>query len=284
MNRLPVRRADAHKGDFGHALIVAGSRSMPGAAALATLGALRGGAGLVTVGTAASCHAIVAGANLSAMAASLPEDDEGRISRRAAAAVENLIRRATCLAIGPGLGQSRELSEWIRRLYLEVKLPMIVDADAINVLAEQPLDYARAAGPRILTPHIGEFRRLTGSTATQRTELELQASQFAAMTGATVLLKGHQSLASDGKHRYRNTTGHPAMATGGTGDVLTGLIAALICQGLPTWDAVCFGAHVHGLAGELAAAKIGPVGVLATDIADCIAAALQQANSARTSE
>ncbi len=277
--KLPGRRPDSHKGDFGHVLIIGGSRSMPGAVSLAASGALRGGAGLVTVATAASCYAIVAGLNPCAMIASLPEDEDGRITRRAATIVEGLAKRATCIAIGPGLGQSRELKEWIRRLYLEMTLPMVIDADAINAFAEQSLDFGQAPAARVLTPHIGEFRRLTGSTDTDRGSLELQANQFAAMTGAIVLLKGHHSFATDGEHQFRNSTGNPAMATGGCGDVLTGLVAALICQKMSPWEATCFAAHVHGLAGDMAAAEIGSVGVIASDVAARIPAALQRAHA-----
>ncbi len=276
--KLPTRRQDSHKGDFGHALIVGGSRNMPGAVSLAASGALRGGAGLVTVATATSCYAIVAGLNPCAMIASLPEDDDGRISRRASHVVEGLAKRATCVAIGPGLGQSRELSEWIRHLYLELPLPMIIDADSINAFAGQSLDFGKSPAPRVLTPHVGEFRRLIGSNETDRASLELQAHQFAAMTGAIVLLKGHHSFVTDGEHQFRNSTGNSAMATGGCGDVLTGLIAALICQKMSPWEATCFAALVHGLAGDIAAREIGPIGVIASDVAARIPAALQRAN------
>jgi NAD(P)H-hydrate epimerase len=275
--KLPPRRTESHKGDFGHALLVGGSRNMPGAIGLAAAGALRGGAGLVTVATAESAHAIVAGLNPCAMTARLPEDAEGRISIRGATIVARLAQRATCVAIGPGLGQSPELTEWIRRWYLETTLPMVLDADAIHALAEPSIDFGKAAGPRILTPHVGEFRRLVGSNETSRQGLELQARQFAAMTGAIVLLKGHHSIVTSGEHEFRNTTGNPAMATGGCGDVLTGLIAALVCQKLSPWEATCLGTWVHGAAGDLAAAEIGPVGIIASDVADRIPAALQQA-------
>ena len=278
--KLPARKTDAHKGDFGHALLIGGSRNMPGAISLAASGALRAGAGLVTVATASSCHAIVAMVNPCAMSIGLPEDGEGRISRRAASAIESAVQRATCIAIGPGLGQSRELSQWIHDLYLNLPLPLVLDADAINALAGQQIDFSHVSHVRIFTPHVGEFRRLSNSTETEREAMELEARKFAAMTGAIVLLKGHRSFASDGQRHFRNETGNAAMATGGCGDVLTGIIAAFLCQKMPPFDAVCYAAQVHGLAGDIAAKEIGPVGVIASDVAARIPAALQRASRA----
>ena len=251
---------------------------MPGAISLAAAGALRAGAGLVTVATAASCHSIVASLNPCAMAVSLPEDGEGKISRRAAAAIESIARRATCIAIGPGLGQSLELSQWIRDLYLNLPIPLVLDADAINAMAGQQMDFNKVSHVRIFTPHVGEFRRLTSSTETDREAMELEAREFAAITGAIILLKGNRSFATDGQRHYHNTTGNAAMATGGCGDVLTGMIAALLCQKMPPLDAVCYAARVHGLAGDIAAKEIGPVGVIATDLVSRIPAALTLAS------
>lgn len=254
---------------------------MPGAISLTASGALRAGAGLVTVATAASAHAIVAGLNPCAMTISLPDDEHGRISRRSVSTIEAALQRATCVAIGPGLGQSREIAQWIHELYLNLRLPLILDADAINALGGQQIDFREAAQTRIFTPHIGEFRRLTGSNESDRSALELEARKFAAMTGAIVLLKGHHSFATDGQKHQHNTTGNAAMATGGCGDVLTGMIAAFVCQNMPVFDAVCFAAHVHGLAGDMAAKEIGPIGMLASDLAVRIPAALQQGGGTR---
>jgi NAD(P)H-hydrate epimerase len=279
IERLPERKPWSHKGDYGHALIIAGSRSMPGAAALAAQGALRGGAGLVTVATASSCYSVVAGVNPCAMTVGLPEDSSGRISSAAATRIQELAGRATCVAIGPGLGRSPELTKWIRQLFTGLQIPMVMDADAITALSEGDVDFRGFPAPRIFTPHEGEMRRLVGAPTTDRTALESQADRLAAFGGAVILLKGHESFVTDGRHQYRNRTGHPAMATGGSGDVLTGLIAALICQEMTPWSATCLAACVHGLAGELAAKEIGPVGVIATDIAARIPAALQRATN-----
>jgi NAD(P)H-hydrate epimerase len=274
--RLTPRRVDSHKGDFGHALLIGGSRSMPGAIALAASGALRGGAGLVTVATAESCHAVVAGLNPCAMTIALPEDKEGRIARRGDNKLVAIAQKASCLAIGPGLGRSAELAQWIQELFLTFPLPMVLDADAINALAGRQMDFVHAPNARVFTPHAGEFQRLTGSTESKRSGQEEDARSFAALTGAVVLLKGHRSFVTDGQHIYRNETGNSGMATGGCGDVLTGLIAAFICQGLPPFDATCYATHVHGLAGDMASAEIGPIGMLATDLADRIPAALRR--------
>lgn len=250
---------------------------MPGAISLAAAGALRGGAGLVTVATPLSCHPIVAPLNPCAMTIGLAEDDEGRISRQASMAIDFAARRATCVALGPGLGQSPGLSQWVHDFYLKASLPLVIDADAINGLADQQIDFDRVPPVRIFTPHVGEFRRLTNSTETNREAMELEAREFAAITGAVVLLKGHRSFVTDGQRVYHNETGSAAMATGGCGDVLTGIIAAFICQKLPAFDAVCFAAQVHGLAGELAAQEVGSVGMLASDLALRIPRAIEQA-------
>lgn len=276
IHKLPPRRPDAHKGDFGHALLIGGSKNMPGAIALSARGALRGGAGLVTVATVDSCHAIVAGQNPCAMVIGLPEDREGRLSRRRDAKLASVLTKATCVAIGPGLGRSEELGQWLKELYQTLPLPLVLDADAINGLAGRQVNFRQAPQARIFTPHAGEFQRLSGSTETKRVVQEEEARTFAAVTGAIVLLKGHRTFVTDGAHVYLNETGNPGMATGGCGDVLTGLIAAFVCQGLSPYDATCLAARVHGLAGDLAASEIGPVGLLATDLADRIPAALRQ--------
>jgi NAD(P)H-hydrate epimerase len=270
---LPHRPAEAHKGSFGRVLIVAGSRGMSGAACLSGLGALRGGAGLVTVAVPVGIQPVVAAVEPSYLTAALPEDSAGRITSESRVELEDLIAKNSVIAFGPGCGMSDELQALVMWLYAEVEQPLVIDADGINALAQclakQPggrLPTPR--GARILTPHPGEFARLTNSTtsAVQQNREEL-ASEFARRHHVILLLKGAQSVITDGERVATNQTGNSGMATGGSGDVLTGLIAALLAQGLTPFDAAHLGAHLHGLAGDLAAAELSQPGLIASDIA-----------------
>ncbi len=263
--RLPSRPVDAHKGMFGTALIVGGSRGMTGAVALAGMAALRGGAGLVRLAVADCCLDVVAALEPSYMTAPLPADVQGRIAAAAYKPIMELAKSATWVACGPGLGRSPELRELVVRLYRDIALPMVVDADALNALAARPEALGQGGGPRVLTPHPGEFARLIGRKL-DRPASEQAAVELAARCQLVVVLKGHGTLITDGRRQARNTTGNPGMARGGSGDVLTGLIAALGCQGLSAYDAARLGAHVHGLAGDLAAAELGQVSMIAGDL------------------
>jgi NAD(P)H-hydrate epimerase len=266
---MPARPDDSHKGSFGSVLIVAGSRGMSGAAALAGLGALRGGAGLVTLAVPAGIQSIVAGLEPSYLTAGLDEDGAGRIGRGAVAAILRLVGQATAAAIGPGWGKSPDLIELAHTLYMQVERPMIVDADALNALAALPGGFPTAAppAPRIVTPHPGEFARLTRhDTKVVQSDRETLASAFALEHKLIVVLKGQGTVITDGQQAAVNTTGNSGMATGGTGDVLTGLIAALLAQGMTPFNAAHLGAHLHGLAGDLAAAEFGKPGMIASDI------------------
>jgi ADP-dependent NAD(P)H-hydrate dehydratase len=263
--RLPPRRPDAHKGDFGLALIVGGSRGMAGAAALAGMAALRGGAGLVRLAVPDVILDTVAGFEPSYMTVPLPSDDEGHIGLVAFDRIAELAEKATVVACGPGLGRSLALDQLVVRLYQEIAKPMVFDADALNALAGEPESLAHPGGPRIVTPHPGEFARLVG----RKLEGELRndaAVQLAARCGIVVVLKGHRTLVTDGARRAVNTTGNPGLATGGTGDVLTGLITALACQHLEAFDAARLGVYLHGLAGDLAAAELGEASLVASDL------------------
>ena len=256
---------DAHKGDFGLALIVGGSRGMAGAAALAGMAALRGGAGLVRLAVPEPCLDTVAGFEPSYMTVPLPADDAGRIAPAAFDRIAELAEPATVVACGPGLGRSLDLDQLVVRLYQEIAKPMVFDADALNALAAESEALAHPGGPRILTPHPGEFARLIGRKLDGDARNEA-AVQLAADCGIVVVLKGHRTLVTDGRRRAINTTGNPGMATGGTGDVLTGLITALACQRLEPFDAARLGVHLHGLAGDLAADELGQVSLIASDL------------------
>jgi NAD(P)H-hydrate epimerase len=263
--RLPPRKPDAHKGDFGTALIVGGSRGMAGAAGLAGMAALRGGAGLVRLAVAEAIVDTVAGFEPSYMTSPLPCDAAGRIAGAAYERIVELAEKATVVACGPGLGRSLELDQLVLRLYQEIAKPMVFDADALNALATEPETLTHPGGPRILTPHPGEFARLINRKLEPDARADA-AVQLAARCGIVVILKGHRTLVTDGARRAINTTGNPGMATGGTGDVLTGLITALCCQHLEPFDAARLGVHLHGLAGDLAAEELGQVSLVASDV------------------
>jgi len=272
--RLAPRAPDAHKGTFGTALIIGGSRGMTGAVALAGMAALRGGAGLVRLAVADRCLETVAGYEPSYMTAPLPCDVEGRISAAAHTRIMELARTATVVAIGPGLGRSPDLDRLVRRLYQEIALPMICDADALNALSTDRDLLAEHAGPRIFTPHPGEFARLVGENYPPD-ERETAAQELAGRCKLAVVLKGHRTFVTDGRRHWHNSTGNPGMATGGSGDSLTGLITALTCQHLEPYEAARLGVYVHGLAGDLAAKELGMPSLIARDIVQYLPAALK---------
>lgn len=273
--RLPRRAADAHKGDFGLALIVAGSRGMSGAAALAGMAALRGGAGLVRVAVPEVCLDTVAAFEPSYMTVALPADAQGRLAAQAYDQILALAEPATVVACGPGLGRSEALDQLVGGLYRRLEKPLVLDADALNALASQRELLAQAPAPRILTPHPGEFARLVGQRL-QPHGRETAAVRFAQQCGVVLVLKGHHTLITDGSRQLTNTTGNPGMATGGSGDVLTGLITALACQGLPPLEAAQLGVYLHGLAGDLAAAELGEVSLIASDLVQFLPDAFEE--------
>jgi len=279
--RLPARQPDSHKGDFGTALLIGGSRGMAGSIALAGMAALRGGAGLVRLAVPDVCLDTVASFEPSYMTAALPCDALGRIAAGSRAVLEPLLASATAIACGPGLSRSNDLTELVGWLYASVAQPAVFDADALNALSAQADVLARPGGPRVLTPHPGEFRRLIGgsfigdSDRPPREALENRAVELAARTGTVLVLKGHRTLVTDGRQRAHNITGNPGMATGGTGDVLTGLITALLCQGLSAFDAARLGTRIHGLAGDLAAAELGQTSLVASDLVRFLPAAFR---------
>jgi NAD(P)H-hydrate epimerase len=198
----------------------------------------------------------------------------------AADEVITLAENMTALALGPGLGRAAGVTDFVARLYREIKQPMVVDADALFALSQRKEILTKAAGPRILTPHPGEFARLAGTKpGTNDAARTLAAGELASASGGRsstiIVLKGHHTITTDGSRYALNQTGNPGMATGGAGDVLTGIITALLCQGLSPFDAARLGVHVHGTAGDLAAAQFGQVSLIASDLVDYLPAALQ---------
>jgi ADP-dependent NAD(P)H-hydrate dehydratase len=273
--RLARRRPDAHKGDFGTALIVGGSRGMTGAVALAGMAALRAGAGLVRLAVAEKCLDVVAAFEPSYMTAPLPDDSAGRIAAAAHDRIVELADKATVVACGPGMGRSDDLDQLVGRLYEGLAKPMVIDADALNALATWPHLLERPAAARILTPHPGEFARLIGRKL-DGDDRRQAAVELAGRCGIVVVLKGHRTLVTDGRRQWHNTTGNPGMATGGSGDSLTGIITALACQGLEPYDAARLGVCLHGLAGDLAAEELGQVSLIAGDLVRFLPKAFQR--------
>jgi ADP-dependent NAD(P)H-hydrate dehydratase len=274
--RLTPRAADSHKGDFGRALLIGGSRGMAGAVSLSGMAALRGGAGLVKLAVPDVCVETVAGFEPSYMTVPLPCDAKGRIAGAARETLAAVLEEATCVACGPGLGQSEELFALVEWLYTSLSKPLVIDADGLNLLAKRQVPLAGAGGPRILTPHPGEFRRLCGGEKLDADGAQQQAIELAGRYGVVLVLKGSRTLITDGDRQYRNATGNPGMATGGTGDVLTGLTTAIFGQGLSPLDAARLAVHIHGRAGDLAAETLGQVGMIARDLLDYLPAALRE--------
>ena len=273
--KLPVRKSDSHKGDYGRVLIVGGSRGMAGAPALAGMAALRSGAGLVTLAISRSIQTLVASFEPSTMTLGLGDRDDDCLRAENASEIIEAAASRDVLAIGPGLGDDPSTARLVCELFQSVQQPMIVDADGLNALAKSPEVLSKPGGVRILTPHAGEFERLTGQPCDD--EINKRAVQAAALcrgdegsrdesSQTLAVLKGHRTIITDGKQYAVNTTGNPGMATGGTGDCLTGIIAALVAQGLSPWEAARLGTHVHGLAGDLAAEQLGEVSLIASDL------------------
>jgi NAD(P)H-hydrate epimerase len=270
---LAPRRAESNKGDFGRVLVVAGSRGMTGAAVLCGTAALRGGAGLVRLAVPADVLPIVAAGNPCYMTAPLPSDEHGRLHRKAATELAALLRTNDVAAVGPGLGQGEGATECVR-VALASPTPLVLDADGLNVLSGDTTPLRQRSAPVIVTPHPGEFARLIQrDVATVLAKREELAVRFAAEHTLALVLKSHATLVTDGKRLYRNTTGNPGMATGGSGDVLTGLITALFGQGLDAFAAAQLGVYLHGLAGDLASEKLGEISLIAADLLDYLSPA-----------
>ncbi|QDV37974.1 NAD(P)H-hydrate dehydratase [Tautonia plasticadhaerens] len=279
---LEKRPADSHKGMYGHVLVLAGGRGMAGAAGLVGASALRSGAGLVRVACPGEVAPVVATFEPSYMTYPLPQDGDGLIDYPASApTLDRLIGPADVLAVGPGLGQSRGLSAMVRWLVEGISTPAVLDADALNALAATPEILRSSRRPIVITPHPGEFSRLTGDPVAEiQADREAKAAAFAGRSEhLTVVLKGRGTIVTDGRRLFVNNTGNPGMATGGAGDVLTGVIAALIGQGLPAFEAAVLGVHAHGLAGDIARQHSGEVGLIAGDVVDGLADAFEALGS-----
>ena len=263
---LPQRSSSAHKGDFGHLLLLCGSRGFTGAAWFAAMGALRAGAGLVYLGVPESIYAIEAVKLNEPVIFPLPEKD-GMLSEDALPQILERLPKMDALLMGPGLGQSPGTFRVLTALLENARCPAVVDADGINLLAGHMDVLHGRAWPTVLTPHDGEFARLFGPVGEDRMA---SAQRAARESGSIVLLKGHRTCITDGITAYRNTTDNPGMAVGGSGDVLAGILVGLLGQGLAPLEAAACAAWLHGSAGDACAERLGQYAMLPTDLLEAL--------------
>jgi NAD(P)H-hydrate epimerase len=266
---LPARAFNSHKGTYGHLVVLAGAEGKTGAATLAAEGALRAGAGLVTAACPASLNDILEAKLTEAMTLPLPEATHARaFGRQALGPLLEFMAGKTALALGPGIGTHPETQELVCQLVRRLPQPMVIDADGVNCLRTDPSCLLEAAGPRIITPHPGELARFLGNSTreVQAQRLEI-ARGVASKYKVDVVLKGAQTVvASPDGRASLNPTGNPALASGGTGDVLTGLIGGYLAQGLTCWDAARLGVYLHGLAADYLVKQTGRQGLIAGDL------------------
>jgi len=283
--KLPPRRPEGHKGDYGRVLIIGGSRGMMGAVALAANAALRGGAGLVAFAAPETIQLTIAGLCPCATSIALSCDESGRLAGESVRQAILAAGRADVLAAGPGMGVGTIQQDLVRAV-LEQEKPVVLDADGLNNLARIDQWPALRRCPLVLTPHPGEFSRLTA-----RPIKEIQADREGAIIAATeqwaaqgdpqlpplvCVLKGAGTIVTNGRRTYLNRTGNPGMATGGSGDVLTGLGAAMIAQGFELFDAACLAVYLHGRAGDLAAEQLTEPSLTAWDLLNYLPAATRE--------
>ncbi|MBI4881262.1 MAG: NAD(P)H-hydrate dehydratase [Planctomycetes bacterium] len=269
--KLKPRQADSHKGTYGRVLIVAGSRQMPGAAALAAMGALRGGAGLVTVATPESALPLIAPAVTCATYLPLPESPRGFLAPAARRLVLERAEAADSVVLGPGLGVERGTVSTVRKLVAAIRKPLLLDADGLNAIAAEPQVLLARAAATVLTPHPGELMRLDLQPLPRgREERRRRAEQAASRFRAVICLKGHETVVTDGAATYVNDTGNPGMASGGTGDVLAGLAGTFLAQIESPLDAAIAAVRLHGLAGDVAARCRGQAALIASDLLEAL--------------
>jgi NAD(P)H-hydrate epimerase len=267
-----VRPPENHKGKNGHVLVVGGSPGKTGAAAMAANAAMRAGAGLVTLGCPWGLNPVLETQVMEAMTSPLPETADGVLDTAAVSRVLALSAGKQCLALGPGMGTAAETRQFLHQLMAQSRIPMVIDADGINCIAGNPELLAQAVAPVILTPHPGEMARLADTdTAAVQADRVAIARRFAVDTGTHLILKGAATVCAhpDGKVSI-NPSGNAGMASGGMGDVLTGIVAAFVAQGYAPKTACRMAAYLHGAAGDYLAGSMGPVGYLASDILEVL--------------
>ena len=270
---LAKRKSESNKGDYGTVLVLGGGRGMAGAVALAGAGALRSGAGKVRIACPFEVQPTVASFEPSYMAYPLKDDGTGHIDFPACKSdLEDLVGSSTAIILGPGLGKNPKTFALVQWVLTSVDLPTVVDADALNCLEGQGSLLKGLKRPVVVTPHPKEFSKITGETVESiQADREVAAARLAQAENLVVVLKGSGTIVTDGTRLYVNKTGNPGMATGGSGDVLGGVIAALIGQKLEAFEAAVLGVYAHGLAGDIAKDQNGEVGMIAGDVVDSLA-------------
>ncbi len=268
IKKISGRKKDSHKGDYGRVLILAGSRGMTGAAFLSSQGALISGSGLVTNGIPRLLNSIMETKLTEVMTLPLPETKNLSLALKAKKEILHFAKKCNAVAIGPGLGTDNETQKLVRELLEELTMPVVLDADGINALEGDLSPLTARQAQTVITPHPGEMARLTGKVADEvQASRESIARSVAELTGAIVCLKGHETVVADPQGKvYVNKTGNSGMASGGTGDVLTGMIVSFIGQSIDAYSATVAAVYIHGLAGDIAADKKGQFCMTASDI------------------
>lgn len=274
---LPRRSPESHKGDFGRVLLIGGSRGMSGSISLSAMAALRTGSGLVSAMVPDCCLETVAGFDPCIMTLAASATPKGQFAMDAYKIASDIVMKSDAVAIGPGMGTGPGSIRFVRSLATDSSVPRIFDADALNIISRT--EDIRVHGPAVLTPHPGEMQRLTGISAKDREGQIEVACKYASSADCVLLLKGSQTFITNGQSRWFNSTGNPGMASGGSGDCLTGIIASLLGQNYSPWDAARLGAFIHGLAGDIAAEAIGQGGLVATDLIKYLPIAIQRVTS-----
>ena len=273
IGKISSRKEDSHKGDYGKVLVVAGSKGMTGAACLCSMGALRAGSGLVTCAVPETLNPIVETKLTEVMTLSLPENADGStFSAKAANGILDFAEKCDVVAIGPGLGVNAGIRNLVTKLVKNIACPIVLDADGLNSIANKIDMIKKRKGITVITPHPGEASRILDKNIAMVQENRLDAAKrLSGMTGAVVCLKGHKTVVTrpDGE-TFVNDTGNSGMGTGGTGDVLTGIIASFIGQGLDPYGASVSGVYLHGLAGDIAAQEKGVFSMIASDVLDLL--------------
>lgn len=273
IGKISERKEDSHKGDYGKVLIVAGSKGMTGSACLCSMGALMAGSGLVTCAVPETLNVIMETKLTEVMTLSLPAGVDGSsFGTKAISGILDFSEKCDVVAIGPGLGKSADARKLVSELVEKIACPIVLDADGLNVISDEIDIIKKRAGLTVITPHPGEASRILDQEISSVQENRLAAAKrLCELTGAVVCLKGHKTIVADKDgEMFINDTGNSGMATGGTGDVLTGIIASFIGQGLDPYGASVSGVYLHGLAGDIASQKKGIFSMIATDLLDSL--------------
>lgn len=280
-NIIPKRRADSHKGDYGHLLVLAGSVGLTGAAALCSEAALVSGSGLVTLGIPKSLNQIMETKLTEVMTKPLPETRVLSLALKAGPEIIELAEMVDAVAIGPGLSRYSQTQTLVKKLILTIKKPLVLDADGINALQDDIGLLKRSNAPSVLTPHPGEMARLLGLTIEEvQNNREHISRKFATEHNVVLVLKGFRTIVADSRGGvFINETGNPGMATAGSGDILTGMIGSFLGQNITLFEAAKLAVYLHGLAGDLAAKEKGEISLIASDILDKLPEAFKTVTS-----